>query len=92
MDNKILGNTEKYLQNAIRYWEVRRIVYNVVLAVIVCLYFYNGLPRSWERMSINSLLGLFIFAVLANVAFCTAYIPDVFFSFPEWQANKSISG
>lgn len=78
MDKETLKTAEKYLQDAIKYWEIRRIVYNIALAAIVCIHFYNGLPRNWERMSFNSLLGLFIFAVLANVAFCTAYIPDIF--------------
>jgi hypothetical protein len=66
------------LSNAIRYWEPRRIVYNLVLAVIVVVHFVYGLPFSKSVLQFNSLLLLFALAVLANVAYCAAYIPDVF--------------
>jgi uncharacterized membrane protein len=68
----------EFLSNAIRYWEPRRIVYNLVLAVIVVVHFAHGLPFSKSTLQFNSLLFLFALAVLANVAYCAAYIPDVF--------------
>jgi hypothetical protein len=64
--------------DSIRYWEIQRIIYNVVLALIVGICFYLGLPGSWENLSLDFLLGLFLLAVVANIAFCTAYLPDVF--------------
>lgn len=67
-----------YLSNAIRYWEPRRIFYNVFLAAIVAIHFVLNLPSSKAELEINTLLGLFLLAVLANVAYCAAYIPDVF--------------
>ena len=68
----------EFLSNAIRYWEPRRILYNLVLAVIVVVHFVHGLPFSKSALQFNSLLLLFALAVLANVAYCAAYIPDVF--------------
>lgn len=68
----------EFLSNAIRYWEPRRILYNLVLAVIVVVHFVQGLPFSKSVLQFNSLLLLFALAVLANVAYCAAYIPDVF--------------
>ena len=65
------------LTDAFRYWEIRRIVYNAVLAAIVVFYFVLGLPKSTERLTFDLLQGLFILAVLANIAFCAAYIADV---------------
>jgi hypothetical protein len=67
-----------YLGDAIRYWEPRRIVYNLLLAVIVVYHFVKGLPFSKTVVQFNSLLLLFVLAVLANVAYCAAYVPDVF--------------
>jgi hypothetical protein len=67
-----------YLGNAIRYWEPRRILYNLLLAVIVVVHFVIGLPFSRTVLSFNMLLLLFVLAVLANVAYCAAYVPDVF--------------
>lgn len=65
------------LTNAIRYWEVRRIIYNVVLTAIVLLnyFFYEPAPRgSFAEL----LIPMFFLAVIANVFYCTAYPVDVF--------------
>jgi hypothetical protein len=35
-----------YLANPIRYWEPRRILYNLLLAAIVVIHFVKGLPVS----------------------------------------------
>jgi hypothetical protein len=66
------------LGNAIRYWELRRILYNLLLAVIVVVHFVIGMPFSRTALHFNSLLLLFVLAVLANVAYCAAYVPDIF--------------
>lgn len=64
--------------DAIRYWEPRRLVYNAVLAAIVLIYFRLGYPASKEALSIDMTLLLFELAVLANVAYCAAYVVDIF--------------
>jgi hypothetical protein len=67
------------LTDAIRYWEPRRILYNVVLAATVLTYFGLNYPTSKESLlSANGALLIFILAVLANVAYCVAYIADIF--------------
>jgi hypothetical protein len=66
------------LTEAIRYWEPRRLLYNAVLSGIVILYFALSLPGSKSQLSLDFLLGLFLLAVLANVAYCAAYIVDIF--------------
>jgi hypothetical protein len=38
----------------------------------------KGLPPSKSVVQFNALLLLFVLAVLANVAYCAAYVPDVF--------------
>jgi hypothetical protein len=67
-----------YLSNAIRYWEPRRIFYNLLLAAVVVIHFVRELPFSKTVLQFNTLLLLFLLAVLANVAYCAAYVPDVF--------------
>lgn len=67
-----------YLGNALRYWEPRRILYNLLLAAVVVIHFVKELPFSKTALQFNSLLLLFVLAVLANVAYCAAYVPDVF--------------
>jgi hypothetical protein len=70
--------------NAIRYWEPRRIVYNCVLAVITVAYFAVFYPKSRAALTVDGLLILFLLAVLANVAYCSAYLADIFFQSSDY--------
>ncbi len=65
------------LTDAIRYWEVRRIAYNVALALVVVAVFAFKWPQSRSAMSIDLAQTVFILAVLANVAYCAAYAVDI---------------
>jgi len=67
-----------YFTDAIRFWEPRRILYNLALAGIVVAYFAAGYPASRSVLSIDFALGLFLLAVAANVAYCAAYVADIF--------------
>lgn len=79
---------------AIRYWEPRRLIYNLVLAGIVLTYFGIGYPTSRATISLDFILLLFLLAVLANVAYCAAYPVDIFVSASgfreQWQKYRWI--
>jgi len=64
--------------DAIRYWEPRRLAYNIVLTAVVLIYFGLNYPKSLDVLSIDLALGVFLLAVLANVAYCAAYVVDIF--------------
>jgi hypothetical protein len=65
------------LSEAIPYWERRRILYNVVL-LAVCVAVYFSVPAGARpKLGFDLLQGLFVLAVLANVAYCAAYVVDV---------------
>lgn len=68
----------EYFTDAIRFWEPRRLLYNLALTVIVVAYFFAGYPASRRVLSIDFALGVFLLAVAANVAYCAAYIPYIF--------------
>ena len=72
------GVLREAVTDAIRYWERRRIAYNAVLTAVVLIYFGLGYPASRAEISIEGLLGVFLLAVVANVAYCAAYIVDIF--------------
>ncbi len=72
--------------NAIRYWELRRLWYNVALAGIVLAYFYAGLPASRVLLNTDGVLDLAVLAILANVCYCAAYVVDVFAQFSGFRA------
>lgn len=78
-----------YATEAIRYWEPRRVVYNALLALVVAITFWINLPAAKSSVTIDSVLWLFLLAVLANVAYCAAYIVDIFVQAsafrPQWQ-------
>ena len=67
------------LTDAMRYWEPRRVLYNLVLAVVVAIHAiltWLG-PGPVPAITSDPLLSLFLLAVLANVAYCAAYVPDI---------------
>jgi hypothetical protein len=72
------SSIREYATEAIRWWEPRRAIYIIVLAVIVVFYFVNGLPASKQVLTADSMLVLFLLAVVANVAYCAAYLVDIF--------------
>ncbi|HKB10572.1 MAG TPA: hypothetical protein VKD69_07955 [Vicinamibacterales bacterium] len=69
-----------------RYWEPRRLIYNLVLASVVVAQVVLAWPASRAKISFDLVLGLFILAVLANVAYCAVYAVDLFVQFSGLQA------
>jgi hypothetical protein len=67
-----------FATDAIKFWEPWRLFYNLTLAAIVIIYFAMGYPFSKAILSVDFCLGLFLLAVIANVAYCAAYIVDIF--------------
>lgn len=65
------------LGDAIRYWEPRRIVYNVVLAVSVLAWLALTWPHFRPVLHLQTLLLIVILATLANLCYCAAYFADV---------------
>ncbi len=75
--------------DALRYWEFRRIFYNLLLAVIVVAHFTAAWPRSRQLLTVDGALGLFLLAVIANVAYSVVYAADVFIQFSGFRASRS---
>jgi hypothetical protein len=65
------------ITDAIRYWELRRVGYNLVLAAIVLGWIVLTWPHFRGAFTWPSLLVLFVLAVLANVCYCAAYLVDI---------------
>ena len=64
--------------DALRYWEVRRVIYNLVLIGVVAAHFFVAWPASRSFLAWNTLFLLIFLAVLANVCYCAAYAVDLF--------------
>ena len=72
--------------DAIRYWELRRPVYNLILFAVVLIHFATSWPASKAFLTRDPLLVFFGLAVLANVAYCAAYAIDLFAQFSGMRA------
>jgi hypothetical protein len=79
----------EYVTDALRYWEVRRLVYNPLLAAIVLSHFIAAWPMSRHLLTFDGVLSLFLLAVLANVAYSTVYIADVFIQMSGFRASRA---
>lgn len=83
-----------FVAGALKYWEPRRLVCNGVLASVVLVHFLLAWPGSWDKLSLDLALGIFFLAVLANVTYCCAYIPDVVVQFSglheQWQVGRTV--
>jgi uncharacterized membrane protein YfcA len=78
-------NFRESVTSAIRYWERRRLVYNGVLAAVVLAYFGIYYPATKSFLSVESILPIFLLAVLANVAYCAVYPVDIFVSISAYR-------
>ncbi len=68
----------EYATEAIQYWEPRRVICNLALASVVVAYLVAAYPASKQGLTTDSILVLFLLAVVANVAYCAAYLVDIF--------------
>src|SRR6266540_398087 len=73
----VLSRIGEMLADGLRYWEPRRLLYNGVLAAVVLAHFAHAWPAARILLTWDNLLGLFVLAVLANVAYCAAYVADL---------------
>lgn len=71
------GSFRGFLTDAIRFWEPRRLVYNLVLAIVVVIWIVASWPHFRPMYTLHSLLLLSILALLANVCYCAAYLLDI---------------
>jgi hypothetical protein len=89
-----MSAVREYFTDAIRYWEHKRVVYNLVLVIVVLVYFVAGLPASKRSLSVDTGLMVVALAVLANVAYCAAYVADVFAQMSgfreRWRDHRAI--
>ena len=64
---------------AVRFWEPRRILYNLILAAVVLAWIIFSWPHFRPAFHLWTLAPLTVLAVLANVCYCAAYLPDLAF-------------
>jgi len=63
--------------DAIRFWEPRRLAYNLVLTTVVVVWFATTWPHFRVAITLSSLLLFSVLALLANACYCAAYFVDI---------------
>ena len=73
------------LDDAMRFWELRRIPYNVILAAVVIVWLVANRAHLNEALLWPAILALFVMGALANVLYSVAYCLDVFVQYSSFR-------
>jgi uncharacterized membrane protein YhhN len=71
------GASRGLIADAMRFWELRRVLYNFVLLAVVIAWVVGTWPHFRPMIEVHSLLLLAILALLANACYCAAYVVDL---------------
>lgn len=71
------GSSRQAFLDAMRYWEPRRIAYNLVLAAVLFIWLVLTWPHFRPALSGRSLLQLLALAAIANAGYCAAYFAEI---------------
>ena len=79
--------------DAARYWEPRRMLYNLVLGAVVLIWIRASWPHFRPAFNIPSFGGLVVLGLIANALYCAAYFIDIPLqrSFPaiRWKPRRA---
>src|SRR5260370_25761676 len=62
---------------AARFWEPRRVIYNLILTAVAVFWVVKTWPHFRPAMRLDALLKLTVLALLANLCYCAAYVVDI---------------
>ena len=65
------------LSETIRYWERRRLTYNLVLSTVVVAWIALTWPHFRPALTLTSLGIMLVLALLANVCYSAVYLVDI---------------
>ena len=67
----------KGLAAAARFWEPRRVLYNLLLFGVVVIWVVKSWPHFRPAMTLESLGIMTVLALLANACYCAAYLAEI---------------
>jgi hypothetical protein len=71
------GGLKELLEDAVGYWERRRIMFNVTIAAVVLAWLIFTWPRFREALSVSSLTFVVVLGVATNVLYSLLYLVDL---------------
>ena len=86
------GSSWKGLADAARFWEPRRLLYNLLLLAVVLLWVMNTWPHFRPAITLQSLGIMIVLALLANLCYCAGYLAEILIqnvtSGVAWQRQR----
>ncbi len=71
------GAVRGIFKEAVRFWEPRRVIYNLILTAVVVAWVVATWPHFRAILTLQSLLLLSILGLIANICYCAAYVVDI---------------
>jgi len=75
------GSFIEACRDAARFWEPRRILYNLILTGVAFVWFAGTWPHFRGSLTLESLVGLIVLACIANLLYVAGYLIDI----PLWR-------
>ena len=77
LTNSPTGPFRPLLADAVHFWELRRVFYNLALTATAFAWVAFSWPHFRPAFTLASLLPLAVLALLANACYCAAYLVDI---------------
>jgi len=77
---------QQSVSDALRFWEPRRLLYNLILTVVVLLWVPVTWPHFRPALTLPSFLIFAVLAFLANLCYCAAYFADILLQLSDFRA------
>jgi hypothetical protein len=71
------GGRRGSFAEAARFWEPRRVIYNLILTAVAVFWVVKTWPHFRPAMRLDALLKLTVLALLANLCYSAAYVVDI---------------
>ena len=65
------------LTSSARFWEPRRILYNLILFTVCVIWLVASWPHFRPALHLVTLLPMAVLALFANLCYCAAYLVDI---------------
>ncbi len=63
--------------STVRYWETRRLVYNLILTAFFVAWIVRTWPLFRPALNLHDLFAVFVLALLANLCYSAAYLAEL---------------
>jgi len=73
------------LSSSARYWEPRRILYNLILFAVCVIWFAGSWPHFRPALHLEYLFPMVFLALMANICYTAAYIVDIPLLTSTWK-------